>query len=721
MAPSQQLKQQLTSHSVSKSHSQELGTNPSQKELGSATKRLHITPFSPALFSTIVPPSLQPATTNVSYHALQTFPDTGYGYLNLPSADAEKLKKKLNGAILKGHKMRVEVARPEKWPVAIDKEDSMAESKPKKKRTNDGAESSQKKKRKVGDRTEDGFELPDRRKVQRGWTQPAVLGAHSHRRGTRAKEDKKDGKTEKQRSKYTTKEECLFKTKLPPNVAAAVETRDKKVKDKKGRKTGKEIVVHEFETTTRHASFLRDSDVQKGKDVRDFVEGKGWVDEDGNIIEEVRVSRKGARLALQRAEDVAVRGRPGIGEHAHTANPDVDKDSRLNLGKVVDIGISQEESRSMESSGRESEEQVDVSGISSGFESSEINSADGSGEVKLCSSADAAKDLIRAGHAGNEKENDWTSSSGTTSSDEEDGVDAVEASDLDQPTLRNATAAQQKPKQKGSPSAEEDKDYTSSSGGPSDGDTLDSGSASEFEEDPSNANTKHPKAKKTSTLKPRSTHEIPSTLVSATSPTTSARNLTIQIPTQPATGQVHPLEALFKKPKPTADTALAPAQAEKHNFGFLAGSEDIDDEGDHRDSRLDIPLTPFRQIDFHERGLRSAAPEPDTAVAGRRFRFWEENGDEDEDNDRGAETHLQGAESPTKERGKGEMGKVTGTGTGVKQMGEVVPETDFKTWFYEHRGENNRAWKTRRREVAKEKRQKGNRDRRGRAGRVENG
>ena len=38
-------------------------------------------------------------------------------------------------------------------------------------------------------------------------------------------------------------------------------------------------------------------------------------------------------------------------------------------------------------------------------------------------------------------------------------------------------------------------------------------------------------------------------------------------------------------------------------------------------------------------------------------------------------------------------------------------ESEFSKWFWEHRGETNRAWKRRKREAAKEKRQKENKER----------
>jgi hypothetical protein len=41
--------------------------------------------------------------------------------------------------------------------------------------------------------------------------------------------------------------------------------------------------------------------------------------------------------------------------------------------------------------------------------------------------------------------------------------------------------------------------------------------------------------------------------------------------------------------------------------------------------------------------------------------------------------------------------------------GEVKDESEFRKWFYEHRGENNRAWKKKRKEAKKQQRQRENR------------
>ncbi|KAF5004092.1 hypothetical protein FDECE_9407, partial [Fusarium decemcellulare] len=108
--------------------------------------RLHISPLDPELLKIVLSASVAPKARNISYHTIETFPERRYGFVELPSMDAEKLKKKLNGAVLKGTKLRVEKARPEERvePTGeLDKEDELKEKK-KKKKSKDSAESSRK-------------------------------------------------------------------------------------------------------------------------------------------------------------------------------------------------------------------------------------------------------------------------------------------------------------------------------------------------------------------------------------------------------------------------------------------------------------------------------------------------------------------------------------------------------------------------------------------------
>ncbi|KAM0327511.1 hypothetical protein ACHAQA_005800 [Verticillium albo-atrum] len=243
--------------------------------------RLHITPFDADLLKVVVPASALPKARGISYHTLQTFPEKRYGFVELPTMDAEKIKKKLNGAVLKGSKMRVEKARPEPATEPTQEEGT---SKKRKKKSKDDPEGTKKRKRDYN--VLPGVELEDR-KVKRGWTvtdedKIKEKRIKKDRKDKEKSKDKKDKKKREERSKYTDKEECLLKTKLPAN--APIEKR------KKGK--SRETVIHEFANTTKYPSFLKAS---KPSDATpssaEYVEGKGWVDEEGNVVEPVKVRK----------------------------------------------------------------------------------------------------------------------------------------------------------------------------------------------------------------------------------------------------------------------------------------------------------------------------------------------------------------------------------------------------------------------------------------------
>src|SRR5690606_7402789 len=81
---------------------------------------------------------------------------------------------------------------------------------------------------------------------------------------------------------------CLFRTK-----EKATEANSKKAKK------GKVTVVHkEFEKHERIPNFLRGSAVGSGKAV-EYVDGKGWVDEKGDVVEEARVCRREMKVFEQ--------------------------------------------------------------------------------------------------------------------------------------------------------------------------------------------------------------------------------------------------------------------------------------------------------------------------------------------------------------------------------------------------------------------------------------
>ena len=140
------------------------------------------------------------------------------------------------------------------------------------------------------------------------------------------------------------------------------------------------------------------------------------------------------------------------------------------------------------------------------------------------------------------------------------------------------------------------------------------------------------------------------------------------------------------------------------------------DEGD-----AGVPVTPYTQRDLEWRGLRSAAPTPDTAAIGRRFSFPWRNGsqeaNDDEDGDvevdqqlnsntiaNASSAHLPGVTEEDENEGEEDVV------AGVEQAGENAdeeeekPESEFRKWFWENQGNLGRAWKKRRRDAMKSKR-----------------
>lgn len=139
-------------------------------------------------------------------------------------------------------------------------------------------------------------------------------------------------------------------------------------------------------------------------------------------------------------------------------------------------------------------------------------------------------------------------------------------------------------------------------------------------------------------------------------------------------------------------------------------------------SALQIPpQTPFTRRDLDARGLRSAAPTPDTAAIGKRMRVpWMARsvtrslsrsrsgsllpeGRGDTIVEERMEEVVQGTgadgEEEEEEEGKGgedERGEKQG-----KNEGGKAAQTEFEKQFYEQRGELNRAWKKQKREASK--------------------
>ena len=313
-------------------HAQARTPAPLSHQQDPSRLRLHISPFNSSILTAIVPPAVLPTATDISYHSIQTFPEAEYGFVELPAMEAEKIKKKLHGSILKGSKIRVEKARPEHERPEVLEDDSSS-----KRRSHSDRPS---KKQKFDHGVLPGVELPNGRQVQRGWTKTADSFS-------RVGKGSKDKKRKIQTSSNTNKPECLFRTSLPPNVASSTsppliantKTRmgQRRVKDGSGRET----VIHEFSSTTKYASFLRGSDsVNAGKVVSEYVEGKGWVDEEGNVVEEARQKAASAPMQLSSAEANAV-SKDQHSAHSDASTSDLDssdqdEDSEVGEGDFED-------------------------------------------------------------------------------------------------------------------------------------------------------------------------------------------------------------------------------------------------------------------------------------------------------------------------------------------------------------------------------------------------
>jgi len=515
--------------------------------------------------------------------------------------DAEKIKKKLHGSILKGTKVRVETARPVVERVAEEPAD--APKKPKK-------EKHKKRKR-------DELVAVDigERQVKRGWTVPATLVSKE--------KEKKKGMVNK--SKFTTAPECLFKTILPPNVASKEVVKDAKPV-RGGSTKGKEAVVHEFTKATKYATFLRTSSgSSKKKTVSEFVKGKGWVDEDGNVVEAV----KGGIVTATK--------KPGLDDMDVDESESSSDEEVSAKAEVVTEPTKVEETAPLEKTPEPAED-------SSSDDSSSDESSSSEGEEEEAKAEPTPKVT--------EKETIAPESSSSESSSEDD---VEEGNEDEAPTAPETPTGK---KTSPPPPAS------------SDSDSSDSDSDSEGEASPS---TK-------AASRPQSSSGHP-------------HNLSIKIPPTPPTTTIHPLEALYKRNSPSTTSTPATKPTAKSAFSFFGADNDSDAEME--DSQPQVPLTPFTQKDFEFRGMRSAAPTPDTAHANKRFIWPTDEDDEDEDGEEpDAASTPSASKSKAVEEGKG-----------------GADETDFQKWFYEHRGEANRAWKKRRKVVAKEVRQRENRKR----------
>jgi hypothetical protein len=549
------------------------------------TVRLHITPFDANLLPAVLPASVRPKAANISYHTLEAFSDKRYGFVDLPAAEAERVRKRLNGSILKGVKMRIEKARRSDMPSPAGVEALAEPNAPQKKEKNTKKTKDKSKKRKRDGEEIVGAEIEDGRKVKRGWTTAEEPVSRRDRKRERRKDaggtsesGKKAEKKRKQaKSQFTEEPEVLFKTVLPHDPAAVMqngEADDFKKKDKRNRK--REVVIHEFENTTRFPTFLKDAEPNGvAKKATEYVDGQGWIDEDGNVVEEVKTRRK-ARS---------------------------DKKSKPTSSRKVKV------------------------------------------------------------------ENPKTVAEEEDKPNEQTSVAAAPADEAEKP----AFVVPAKP------------------------------------------------AAKTEVATPVS---ILKSSPSRPKSSGSARSLTIKIPPPPSTptitpatgttassqAVVHPLEALYKRPRDANGEAIA-EQTEGFSFFTTDASDHEDGEPGAKPLGVQMPMTPYTRADFEWRGQRSAAPTPDTAFASRSFKFWAGDGERDDEEESNgqqqAENDVVHGETDEDES----MADAADEEEEAEKVAAVPAALDKEKWFWEQRGDLNRAWRTRKRMYAKEKRYRGNKAR----------
>lgn len=705
-------------------------SSPALTSPDTPTVRLHIVPLTADTAASLLPASLltPAACATISYHTLPTFPEHPFAFVTLPVSAAAALKKKLHGSTFRGVKVSVEEAHPQKPQPALEdtmsddaaktKKELKAVRREKRKRENGEGKIKRRKKGETKDVLE-GVLLPEGRSVARGWTSAETTSTTKKYAGrsssavSAAKED--------------TKRECLFKTPLPPNKVSTKEDKKKdkeEKKEKKERKRNKEVVVKEFKNNTKFPAFLKGSQLGERaaeEMASEYVDGVGWVNGRGEVVEGENRKRRAADVVQMDGEVEMVRAT----ETAITSAPEIaPKPADKYKGTIsfedadeamVDVGSKKTATDYFSSSSSES-----------GAPESEAESEDDSEIVpKLHKTTPTAAKVTPA--SGSE-------SSGEES-DESEPQNLPKSTEKIKPTLSPDLESSDEGSSESDSELEPSKATASDSGSDSDPQSSDKEGSDESDSEPEPITKK--KLPQT-TLIPTTPVSLPIRTV-ISSPKTSIPALQITIPNlNSSPTKVHPLEALYK---PTATTLLTGTTASSASSSFKFGFGADDDDDDDLEEASSIIATPYRER------YRSAAPTPDTAIGHHKF-FPDDNDHGSRlafvpstpraaGQERGASTESPllflhpesrflsalsvwsglptpkafvpdepvAEEASVEKKDKGKKGK-----RAVEEMeqekGEKTPAEVWSERFYEKRGEWNRAWKGRRREVLKAKRKR---------------
>lgn len=695
------------------------------------TVRLHIVPLTADTTASLLPASLltPAARATISYHTLPTFPEHPFAFVTLPVSAAAALKKKLHGSTFRGVKVSVEEAHPQKLQPAP--EDTMSDDAVKTKKELKAARREKRKRedgegkvkrRKKGETKDvlEGVLLPEGRSVARGWTSAETTSTTTKKYAGRSSLSAVSA------AKEDTKRECLFKTPLPPNkVSTKEDKKDKEEKkEKKERKRNKEVVVKEFKNNTKFPAFLKGSQLGERATeemASEYVDGVGWVNGRGEVVEGENKKRRAADVVQMDGE---VRATETAITNASEISPKpVDKYKGTISFEDAD----------------EAMVDVDSKTTATGYFSSS-GSESGAPEPEAESEGDSeiAPKLHKAAPTTAKATPTSNSESSGEESDESESEAESEPQNLPKSTkkIKPTLSPDLESSDEGSPEldSELEPSKATASDPSSDSDTQSSGSGESDSEPEPTTKTKPSQA----TLAPTTPVSLPIRTV-ITSPKTSIPALQITIPNS-SPNKVHPLEALYK---PTATLTGTTASSASSSFKFGFGADDDDDDDDDPEEASSIVATPYRER------YRSAAPTPDTAIGHRKF-FPDESDPGSRlafvpstprapGQERGASTEspllflhpesrflgalsvwnglptpkafvpdepvMEEAAVAAEKKDKGKKGKRT-----VEEMeqekGEKTPAEVWSERFYEKRGEWNRAWKGRRREVLKAKRKR---------------
>ncbi|KAI5794278.1 hypothetical protein DFH27DRAFT_654392 [Peziza echinospora] len=641
-----------------------------EKPAASGSSRLHISPLTADTLKSLLPRSLFPTGTEypppASFHTIETFPESPFGYVDVPNDVAEKIKKRLNGSVFRGTKIKVKDAHKRKWdpeaaPVAVEE---------------DVSDKKRKKNKKKEDKVYEGIELPDERWVKRAWTKVPV-GTATVSSKDKSSKDKSAGKREKNKKDESKRGDCLFKITLPDNVPGDGDDKKKRKKSpepivydsdeeaakkkKMEKKHKREKVLKEFQNTTKFPQFLKVSQLDpngKGK-AAEFVEGVGWVDVNGQVVDATVVKSIPKELPVvtespvKKAEVKSI----ALAEESESSDDSSDSDSDSDSDEesdeeMADANDAQNaESDSDSDSDSDSEDEVDEKEEKSAtieIKPDELTPADKQAEAATNPDSASSKNASDSDSSDEDEEEDEDAASDAESSESDEEEDEEDKNSDEETTEILKKAVTSEKTTSPSPSkattlpstAEIESDSGSAPSKSADAgpDAASSDEDSESEEDSSDSESedeeeekegtpqpkvkapeiKSPEAKGPEVKKPEAKKpEIKATPTPKTSkdskkakqhPTPPALKLSIPSTTTTISAP-HPLEALFK---PTG----APVASTGGNlFNFTPDDEEDEDEDTEMPDSIP-PVTPLKRY-------RSAAPTPDTAVVGKTI-HWPE-------------------------------------------------------------------------------------------------